>query len=539
MEQIQSQKAGRNRNKGALLSALLLLLGGALSALPLVFSSLSLFAFVFLSPFCYFLYSRAGGGTSLWALYGYALCYFQGYYMGSFSFFTAMYPLEFAGLSPIAALAVLFAATVLLPLLQAVGMALLGPLTALIGRRLSRGLPLLFPLAVASLWTLLSYLQNLTWMGVPWAPLSIALARSPLLIQSASLFGHHFLIFLLVAVNALLAEAVARLRHCRERQALLALAVAVALFGSNLLFGALRLSLDKEEEQVTVAVLQGNVSTMEDALYGEDAMLYPFASLARAAAKSGKQIDLMLWAEAVFLDGLESHPYAEVFLSSLAKETGVIQVVGSYSLREDSEGEEHFYNSLFVFYPDGTISEEIYDKRRPVPFGEYLPWASFFVAVIPPLAEINMLARNIEAGEAPSLFSLPFGRAGGLICFDSLYPALARESTRAGAELLLLATNDSWFDGSFAKDLHFSHAVLRAVENGRAVARAGNTGLSGFISPKGEIEAITAPDTRTLLTHTVTYTDNPTLYTAIGDSFMLLPLLYVLTLSLYPVGKRE
>ena len=158
LEQIQSQKAGRNRNKGALFSALLLLLGGALSALPLVFSSLSLFAFVFLSPFCYFLYSRAGGGTSLWALYGYALCYFQGYYMGSFSFFTAMYPLEFAGLSPIAALAVLFAATVLLPLLQAVGMALLGPLTALIGRRLSRGLPLLFPLAVASLWTLLSYL---------------------------------------------------------------------------------------------------------------------------------------------------------------------------------------------------------------------------------------------------------------------------------------------------------------------------------------------------------------------------------------------
>ena len=526
--------------KDAALKALFLFFCGVLSALPLIFSQLSLLILLFLSPFFYFLLQGSEGGRTAKQLYLYALCFFQGFYMASFSFFLSMYPLEFAGLSPLPAICVLVAATVLLPLFQAVSMALVAPLTVWLGRHTDKSFPLVLPFALASVYTLLSFLQNFTWMGVPWAPLSIALTAHPILIQGASLFGHHFLIFLIVAVNALLAEAVLWFHRCQDKKALLTLSLATILFFSNLAFGALRLSGGKEGEALKVAVLQGNVSTMESDLYSAEDMLYSFAPLARAAAKADPEIAVMLWAEAVYLDALELSADTQVYLGSIARETGAIQVIGSYSLHEDSDGKEGFYNSLFVFYPDGSMSEEIYDKRRPVPFGEYLPWASFFKALIPPLADINMLSRDIAKGEGASLFSLPFGKAGGLICFDSLYPALARESTQAGASILFLATNDSWFDGSFAKRFHFAHAILRAVECGRSVARAGNTGISGFIDPYGNVQSATLPDVRTYSVQTASLSEDMTLYARIGDAFMLLPLLYTVALPLiYHIKQRR
>ena len=174
------------------------------------------------------------------------------------------------------------------------------------------------------------------------------------------------------------------------------------------------------------------------------------------------------------------------------------------------------------------MDEERYNKRRPVPFGEYLPMENVFRLLIPALTEISMLERDTQSGEGASLFSFSFGKAGGLICFDSIYPALARESVSEGASLLLLSTNDSWFDGSPAKDIHFAHAVLRAVENGRAVARAANTGISSIISSRGEVLAEIEPLVRGQATATVTLSSRLTLYTRIGDTFVLLAQIFFL-----------
>ncbi|MBP3437414.1 MAG: apolipoprotein N-acyltransferase [Clostridia bacterium] len=511
---------------------LLLFFGGMLGALPVVFSPFSLSVFVVLSPFCYYLLKKMREGCRLLALYLSCLIYFQGYFMLAFSFFTSMYPLDFAGLSKIASLAVVLVAMVLLPFALSSIFSLMGVALGLFARFVPRGIPLLHALALASLWTVFSYVQNLGWFGVPFAPISLALTPHPVLIQSASLFGHYFLIFLIVLCNSLLAEAVFYLRRCQDKGALLSLCLILGILLGQFSFGALRLSLTPSREEVKIAVLQGNVSSMEADISQSENMLFRFASQARKAANADDGIDLMLWAEAAYLGTMEDAAYVQAYLGALAKETGTIQVVGSYGLHPDSQGEERFYNSLFVFYPDGSMSQEVYDKRRPVPFGEYLPWTSFFKAVIPPLAEINMLSRDIQAGETPSLFSLPFGKAGGLICFDSLYPALSRESAREGAEIFLLATNDSWFDGSFAKDVHFAHAIMRSVECGRATARAGNTGISGFIDAYGRTKARTLPDIQAHLIDTLPLSNTQTVYTRIGDCFVLLALLYSLSLPL-------
>ena len=239
----------------------------------------------------------------------------------------------------------------------------------------------------------------------------------------------------------------------------------------------------------------------------------------------------MLWPESVIHHALENDKEKQAVFRSIATETGAIHIIGSFSEQVDEKNFVNFYNSLFVFYPDGTMGEEIYNKRRPVPFGEYLPMEKLFRLLIPALTEINMLARDTQPGQGSSLFSLPFGKVGGLICFDSIYPALARESTADGASLLLLSTNDSWFDGSAGKDIHFAHSILRAVENGRTVLRVGTTGITAAVSPGGRVDATLSRDTSDVLVCDVSLRESQTLYTQTGDLFMICLLAYI---TLYP-----
>ncbi|MBO5754820.1 MAG: apolipoprotein N-acyltransferase [Clostridia bacterium] len=521
--------------KNKLFSLFFSLLFGLLAALPLLRSDVPLLSFLVFLPFFYRLFAEKGRRLKSYYLHG--LFFFLGYLMAAFSFFIAMYPLDFAGLDTLASLAVIFAATVLLPLFQSIFLAL-GVL--LFGALREKGYldrPLLSSLSLSAFLTVLFFCQNFTWAGVPWASPAVGLTSLPILIGSASLLGSGFLIFLILFVNSLLAEALLALRHDRRRASLLSLALAALLFLSNLLCGlAVAKRPSSEGETITVALLQSDAS-IKDAVT-MDGEISLCALLARDVAWEN-DIDLMLWPESVIHHALENDEGRQEIFAKVAKDTGAIQIIGSFSEQTDAKGEVRFYNSLFVFHPDGTMDEVRYNKRRPVPFGEYLPMEKLFRVVLPALTEISMLERNTQPGEGASLFSFPFGEVGGLICFDSIYPALARESVSEGAALLLLSTNDSWFDGSSAKDIHFSHAVLRAVENGRPVLRAGTTGLTGVILPNGEVKDILPPDETEALVADVTLCADTTLYTETGDVFVLLLLAYTLLFPILSCAVRR
>ena len=212
-----------------------------------------------------------------------------------------------------------------------------------------------------------------------------------------------------------------------------------------------------------------------------------------------------------------------------------MQFVGTFSAEPTPEGEDGYYNVLMLFYPDGTVDDLTYKKRRPVPFGEYVPMAWLFERVFPALTEISMLSRNTTPGEDTALFYTEDGVFGGLICFDSIYPALTRDSVRDGAELILLSTDDSWFDGSFAKSLHMRHAVLRAVENGRSIVRTGNTGLSGTIDAYGETQILVECDEIGHGIAEVELRSATTVYTEVGEFF---PLLLLAFLVLLPLSQK-
>ena len=128
---------------------------------------------------------------------------------------------------------------------------------------------------------------------------------------------------------------------------------------------------------------------------------------------------------------------------------------------------------------------------------------------------------DTAAGTDPALFDTPFGKVGTQICFESVYPEVTRSSVKAGADLLVVITNDGWYRDAIALYQHLGHAVLRSLENERYLARAGNTGISAFIDPYGRILNQSLPLEQTAmvrgLPRAALQNQGLTLYTRYGD----------------------
>jgi apolipoprotein N-acyltransferase len=151
-----------------------------------------------------------------------------------------------------------------------------------------------------------------------------------------------------------------------------------------------------------------------------------------------------------------------------------------------------YCNSAFLFTP-GTNTVQVYRKKHLVPFGEYLPFDKTFT-VLQRWAPIGF---SCSPGREMTVFELGAGEAGArgepmrfsvLICFEDVFPYLAREAVQAGARFLVNQTNDAWFDGSHAHVQHMSHCVFRCVENRVPAVRCANSGVSCFIDTIGYIE---------------------------------------------------
>ena len=164
---------------------------------------------------------------------------------------------------------------------------------------------------------------------------------------------------------------------------------------------------------------------------------------------------------------------------------GSAYLVGAYSFLPNEEK----FNAAFAVYPDGEVPMP-YFKQVLIPFGEYMPLASYF----PWLNTLNAKAGVFSAGTETKVFAYPMHREDGsaytlkvspLICYEDTVPALAREATQKGAELLVNITSDAWFGRSLAPHQHHLIAAFRAIENRRYLVRSTTTGLSAVVDPLG------------------------------------------------------
>lgn len=509
--------------KRKLICILSIAASGILTAMTLQFDLMYPLSYISLAPLFYFIAEKFGEKPSYKKLYATGLLWSMCYYMTIYSFFLAMYPMEFMGVSkPVGGFLVVFC-QIGLSLLQSVATAAVVPLTLLVCRH-KRLLPLIFSL----LWIIFEWMQNFTWAGVPFLRLAISQTSFAPAMQSASLFGSLFLSFIPALSSASLGYALHLLkaRGWRfDKKILVYPTLALVLIISNIGYGAIKIASYTEDvgRQIKVALIQANIGSVDK--WADDSVentLKTHLELCESAVnESGAE--LIIFAETALNFDFLADPYRYITdtltsrmitetLTSFAKEHEVTMVIGTFA-----SDEQNSYNSLVIFYPDGTIEDEPYNKRRLVPFGEYVPMESVIRKVFPFLADMNLFEGQITAGESSEIKKASGGLIGRLICFDSIYDYLTRQTVADGAEMIILSTNDSWYLDSPAVQIHNDHAKLRAVESGKYVLRAANTGVSAIIDPLGRVTSELEPLVYGYVSGEAVFNSERTLYSYTGN----------------------
>lgn len=508
---------------------LVLILSGVLTGLTVAFPVIGFLEWITIIPAAVILLCRASNKElKLRTLYLDGLVFFYGYYLVCWHFFISMYPLDFIdGVTKGTAAAVVAISWLGLSLLQALMGAFVFLLSGVILRgRICQKVGILQPITVSALWAVFEWSQNFGWWGVPWGKLALGQTKYLVGIQNVSWFGSYFITFVLVLVNFVIAYGLLNANKLKVLRicAVISLSIIAFQYSTGILIW---FTTDIDEgEPVKVACVQGNISASNKWTSDTFKQLETvYWEKTREAAEQGAEI--VLWPETAIPFDITADLYSkyDTKCKELAKETQVYVIVGAYS----NDGDKS-YNSLICYTPNGERMETVYNKRRLVPFGEFIPLRSIFEKVIPPLTEILITFDDIFVGESSSIMDINGTDVGCLICFDSIYDGLTLESVRDGAELICLSTNDSWFSGSAALSIHRAHSQLRSIESGRYITRCASTGISTIVSPRGEILSQLEADTEGLLVYDVYKRENKTLRYYLGNTFIYLCLLFLVIL---------
>jgi apolipoprotein N-acyltransferase len=376
-------------------------------------------------------------------------------------------------------------------------------------------------LLAPALWVALEYVRSHAgFLALPWMLLGHSQYRHPALLQLTSITGVFGLSFVIVLVNAALAD-VLRRRPGTWRALPGSAPAAAGLLAVVLVHGAVVLSGEAPAERLAVAAVQGNVpqNVKWDAAFKE-ATLQRYAELTREAARGRPAV--IVWPETAVPGDVEHDPRLFRPVRDLARETGLPLLVGTSEHAKFTKREygTRAFNSMMLVTPEGRIAD-IYRKIRLVPFGEYPPLERL---VTWPAAIASSMGNSV-AGERLTVFRINGVPIASTICWENIFPELFRRFVREGARVVVNATNEAWFQDSGAPRQFLAISVFRAAENRVAVLRVANTGISAFIDPHGRIvERLRGSDGRDVfvagvLVASMPVTRTETVYTVYGDVF--------------------
>jgi apolipoprotein N-acyltransferase len=391
-------------------------------------------------------------------------------------------------------------------------LALFPAIFALVVRRIviAHGPPAL--MAAPIVWVATELGRTHIFTGFPWVLLGYSQTTVLPIAQFASLFGVYGLSMLAASVSAALAMYAASLggppkggRHVRTEAGrhvpdgpaqaghhveaaplivVLTLVIGVAVWGSRRAAAA---EWTHTGDPIRIGLIQGNIEQAQKWKPDRAAAIFQdYLRMTRQAIRQGAEF--IIWPESSTPFLFEDDVFAAAQVRTLAQQAGVPMLFGSDQVVRGANGAPTaYYNSAFLVRPDGTTGG-VYRKMHLVPFGEYVPLKHvlFFAA---PLVEA---VSDFSAGDEAVL--LPVGRhlVSTAICYEVVYPDLVRRFVAGGSEMLTTITNDAWYGLASAPYQHFEQASMRAIEEGRYLVRAANTGISGIVDPYGRVVERTA-----------------------------------------------
>ncbi|MBI3398494.1 MAG: apolipoprotein N-acyltransferase [Deltaproteobacteria bacterium] len=377
-------------------------------------------------------------------------------------------------------------------------------------------------LTISSVWTALEYLRaNMILGGFPWVLLGYSQSSFLPLIQITDITGVYGVSFLIVAVNLLSSSTLLYWSGREETMPLTEGLVVFIVLAGVLFYGFARVShVDRVSARwnaLKIGIAQGNIEQGEkwDASFQKETVEI-YKNLSLALAKQGAR--LIIWPESAVPFYLQSEKELGHEIYNVPKESSAYLFTGADSYGLDPGGEVKYYNSAFLLSPGGEIVGK-YDKIHLVPFGEYVPLKKYLPFIHKLVAGVG----DFSSGKWLKPLAFDGNSFGVLICFESIFPELARGFIKEGAGFLVNITNDAWFGRASAPYQHFSQAIFRAVENKAYLVRAANTGISGVIDPVGRVKLKSGIFMRETLTVDVKIKDAQlfTFYSRYGDIFAI------------------
>lgn len=377
-----------------------------------------------------------------------------------------------------------------------------------------------------ALWMLSEWLRGWVLTGFPWVISGYAHTDSPLA-GFAPVIGVYGIAWL----AALIAGSLVLLQS--KKMAILPVILIIA--------GGMGLKTIQWTEingqPVSVRLLQGNIAQemkfASDQVFNTLTLYHDMISAAPADLIATPETALPLFAHQLPTDYLER-------LSTFARQSGSHIALGI----PVSDGRRHYANSVVGIAPSAAPSQTSYryDKHHLVPFGEFIPaGARWFVDMMKiPLGDFSRGAVLQAPYQVKDQWVMPN------ICYEDLFGEEIAEqladayfSGTPQATILLNMSNIAWFGDSIALPQHLQISQMRALETGRPMLRATNSGTTAVIDPKGKVVAQLAPFTRGTLAATVQGYTGWTPYILAGNSLVVLPAFLILGIAWFSLRKKR
>jgi apolipoprotein N-acyltransferase len=360
--------------------------------------------------------------------------------------------------------------------------------------------------------------------GFPWELLGYSQTTVLPVAQLASVAGVYGLSAFVAMVSATAAYVALDRTPRRWRVA----AIVGALVLATGLWGALRIrrgTLMTAGTPVRVAVLQGNI--LQDEKWDPamaDAIMDRYIGMTREAI--GRGAKFVLWPESSTPKAYTVDVARGEMIRRLARQAKITLLIGSDEIEpirpvpqahtlapnKPQGPQARFYNAAYLIRPDGGTAA-VYRKIHLVPFGEYVPFGRLLFFVAPLVDAVS----DFTPGTDAVLLPVDGHQASTAICYEVIYASLIRTFVSHGSELLTTITNDAWYGWSSAAYQHWQQASLRAIEEGRFLARAANTGISGFVDPYGRVMQQSNMFQSAVLCDDLRFITTRTIYSRIGD----------------------
>jgi len=358
----------------------------------------------------------------------------------------------------------------------------------------------LWAIQCAAAWAALEFLRGWFLSGFPWNNLSASQYQIVPLIQMASITGTAGITFLMVWTSCAFASAVLLMMETPRRWGRMAseLAAPMSIFAIIFSMGVSKVMTPAMAGRtLKIALVQPSIP--QTLIWNPNETTNRFLRLIELSETAmASKPDLLIWPEAAVPNLLRyDMDLTYPAITNLVRKHNVWLVLGAddaeRSAAAKSREDYDYFNSSFLISPLGELRGQ-YRKQHLVMFGEYIP----FSRVFPFLKRLAPIGDGFKPGTHAVSFAIPSLniKTAVLICFEDIFPGLARRAAGEDVDFLINLTNNGWFGEGSAQWQHAASAVFRAVENGLPLVRCANNGLTCWVDSFGRLRDIYFHDSK-------------------------------------------